>query len=102
MFDVRFGPRVLGVVLTEEAGKVFDDWHFNRRLGSDQIGHEFHLDVIGVSAENILSWNETDMAGYQSRPLEEKTAAPASQPVVLARGSRARPRQPVPCIVVRR
>jgi hypothetical protein len=72
MFDIRFGPRILGVVLTEEAGEVFDDWHFNRRIGSDQIGHEFQLDVIGVSADDLLDWQTTDMARYEASPVEEK------------------------------
>jgi hypothetical protein len=72
MFDIRFGPRILGAVLTEEAGEVFDDWHFNRRIGSDQIGHEFQLDVIGVSADDLLAWQTTDMARYEALPVEEK------------------------------
>jgi NTP pyrophosphatase (non-canonical NTP hydrolase) len=72
MFDIRFGPRILGVVLTEEAGEVFDDWHFNRRIGSDQIGHEFQLDVIGAEVDDLLQWQTTDMARYEARPVEEK------------------------------
>lgn len=72
MFDIRFGARILGVVLTEEAGEVFDDWHFNRRIGSDQIGHEFQLDVIGVSADDLLEWQKTVVARYEALPVEEK------------------------------
>ncbi len=72
MFDIRFGPRILGVMLTEEAGEVFDDWHFNRRIGSDQIGHEFQLDVIGVSQDDLLAWQKTDMARNEARAVEEK------------------------------
>lgn len=72
MFDIRFGPRILGVVLTEEAGEVFDDWHFNRRIGSDEIGHEVQLDVIGVSVDDLLDWQTTDVARYEASPVEEK------------------------------
>lgn len=72
MFDIRFGPRILGVVLTEEAGEVFADWHFNRRVGSDQIGHEFQLDVIGVSQDDLLAWASTDMNRHEALPVEAK------------------------------
>lgn len=73
MFDIRFGTRILGALLTEEAGEVFDDWHFNRIVGSDEIGHEFQLDVIAVSADDVLEWQRTDVARYDARPVEEKS-----------------------------
>jgi len=72
MFDIRFGARILGVVLTEEAGEVFDDWQLNRRIGSDQVGHEFQLDVMAVSVDDLLDWQKTDVARYEALPIEEK------------------------------
>jgi len=40
MLDLIYGERLLGPVLTEEAGEVFDDWHWNRRIGGRTISME--------------------------------------------------------------
>ncbi len=40
MIDLLYGERVLGPVLTEEVGEVFDDWHWNRRLGGRTVSME--------------------------------------------------------------
>lgn len=72
MFDIRFGPRVLGALLAEEAGAVFPDWHFNRAISSDQIGHEFQLDVIAITADELRDWQMTDVKRYNDLAEEEK------------------------------
>ena len=38
--DLTFGPRLLGALLLEEIGSVFDDWHWNRRLDTVQLAAE--------------------------------------------------------------
>ena len=38
--DLIFGQRFLGPVLTEEVGSVFEDWHWNRKLGGRSVGIE--------------------------------------------------------------
>lgn len=40
MLDLLYGERLLGPVLTEEVGEVFDDWHWNRRIGGRTISME--------------------------------------------------------------
>ncbi|WP_412018835.1 hypothetical protein [Brachybacterium epidermidis] len=35
--DLLYGERLLGPILTEEVGAIFDDWHWNRKIG----GREF-------------------------------------------------------------
>jgi hypothetical protein len=72
MFDIRFGPRILGALLAEEAGAVFPDWHFNRAISSDQIGHEFQLDVIAITADELREWQLTDVKRYSDLSDEEK------------------------------
>jgi hypothetical protein len=72
MLDLRFGPRLLGLVLTEETGRVFDDWHFNRWAGSQLVGNEWQLDVYAVTAEELVDWNNTDLSRFMARPLEKK------------------------------
>lgn len=72
MLDLRFGPRFLGVLLTEEVGEVFSDWHFNRAIAADHMGHEFQLDVIAITSDDLREWNDTDVARYMGRPIEEK------------------------------
>jgi hypothetical protein len=58
--DLMYGERLLGPIITEEVGEVFDDWHWNRRLGGRTIslesqarlevadGHEFSRRLRGV------------------------------------------------------
>lgn len=55
--DLLWGERILGPVVTEEVGALFDDWHWNRLLGGPTVawegqarikvadGQEFHDDL---------------------------------------------------------
>ncbi|WP_153001408.1 HEPN domain-containing protein [Microbacterium testaceum] len=38
--DVLYGERLLGPVITEEIGDIFEDWHWNRWLGGPTVGYE--------------------------------------------------------------
>ncbi|PZT88152.1 MAG: hypothetical protein DI630_33605 [Gordonia sp. (in: high G+C Gram-positive bacteria)] len=38
--DLLYGVRLLGPIITEEIGAVFDDWHWNRKLGGRQFLYE--------------------------------------------------------------
>jgi hypothetical protein len=40
MLDFMFGERLLGPVLTEEVGEVFNDWHWNRLFGGRTVSME--------------------------------------------------------------
>jgi Apea-like HEPN len=67
MLELEFGSRLLGTMLTEEAGAVFDDWHFNRLLNTEQLGAESQLDVAGIQPEQIDEWAHPQIDDYMSR-----------------------------------
>jgi hypothetical protein len=72
MLELRFGARLLGLLLTEETGTVFDDWHFNRQLTTDQVGAESQLPGAGVQRAQIEAWAHTAMDGFTERPPPER------------------------------
>lgn len=49
--QMQLGVRLLGPTLAEEVGHVFDDGHFNRRLGGRVIRLESQASMIQVSGE---------------------------------------------------
>ena len=53
MLELTFGERVIGPVLTEEVGEVFDDWHWNRQLGGRDVRLESQADLRVHRAEDI-------------------------------------------------
>lgn len=38
--DLMWGERILGSVITEEVGAIFEDWHWNRLLGGPTVAWE--------------------------------------------------------------
>jgi hypothetical protein len=68
MLDLRFGSRLLGLLLTEEVGTLFEDWHFNRQLSTDQLGAESQLAVVGVEAAELEKWAHEVIDDFTSRP----------------------------------
>lgn len=72
--DLEFGPRLLGPILTEEIGNVFDDWHWNRRLDGASIGVEsqtrieqFHFESFHKKFEPIIRRLSTDNEEHYQR-----------------------------------
>lgn len=72
MLDLRFGTRLLGAPLVEEAGRVFEDWHFIRSLESERVGAESQLAVAAVQPEEFDSWSGTEMDRYMRMSEGEK------------------------------
>ena len=72
MLELRFGARLLGLLLTEETGTVFDDWHFNRQLTTDQVGAESQLPGAGIQSPQIEAWAHTAMDRFMERPPPER------------------------------
>lgn len=72
MLELRFGPRVLGLELTEELGELFDDGHFNRSLQSQELGAESQLDAIPITKEELLGWAHGDLNRHVERPVTDK------------------------------
>jgi hypothetical protein len=72
MLELRFGARLLGILLTEETGTVFDDWHFNRQLTTDQVGAESQLTAAGIEDEQIEAWAHAVIDGFMKRSAGDR------------------------------
>ena len=68
ILELCFGSRLLGLLLTEEAGNVFSDWHFNRQLNTDQLGAESQLSAVGLEAATLESWARQVIDDFMQRP----------------------------------
>lgn len=53
MLDLSYGERLLGPLLTEEVGEVFDDWHWNRRLGGRTVALESQANMKMLSGQQL-------------------------------------------------
>lgn len=53
MLDLSYGDRLLGPILTEEVGEVFDDWHWNRRLGGRTVALESQANMKMISGHQL-------------------------------------------------
>jgi hypothetical protein len=72
LIELSFGPRVLGLLITEELGEVFADGHFNRNLQSEQVGNEWQLDLAAVSDEQAMEWARHPLGTLNTRTLEDR------------------------------
>jgi hypothetical protein len=70
--ELKFGPRVLGALVTEGLGEVFPDGHFNQSLQSDAVGNEWQMDLTAVTQDELKVWAETILGPHQERPEEEQ------------------------------
>lgn len=60
ILDLVYGERLIGPTIAEEVGEIFDDWHWNRRLGGRSLfvesqarlevanGHAFSATLKGI------------------------------------------------------
>ena len=64
--EMQFGPRILGPVLTEEAGAVFSDGHWNRRLGGRYIRLESQASMQMIPGQSGVTF----LAGMLQRQVE--------------------------------
>ncbi|MEJ8283645.1 hypothetical protein [Curtobacterium citreum] len=53
--DLTFGPRLLGLRITEEIGEVFDDWHWNRRLDGPTVALEAQAELRYYDGDAALA-----------------------------------------------
>lgn len=53
MLDLSYGERLLGPILTEEVGEVFEDWHWNRRLGGRSVALESQANMKVVPGHEL-------------------------------------------------
>lgn len=52
--DLSYGDRLLGPILTEEVGELFDDWHWNRRLGGRTVALESQAKMRTISGHQLV------------------------------------------------
>lgn len=53
--DLLFGERIVGPVLAEEVGEVFDDWHWNRLLGGRHLSLESKAELKLIDGEQVAA-----------------------------------------------
>lgn len=72
MIDLSFGPRILGIQLTEEIGELFEDGHFICSAQSELFGLESQLVTRAISSDPELhKWATTIVDRHTQRPEEE-------------------------------
>lgn len=54
LLDMKYGPRLLGPILTEEVGELFPDWHWNRKLGGRSVGLESQASLEPIDGNTFI------------------------------------------------
>jgi transcriptional regulator with XRE-family HTH domain len=69
----RLRPRVLGVQLTEEIGKIFDDGHFLCSGQSMLVGMESLMTIEPLFMEQLYGWSQFVINRHMGRTDDERT-----------------------------
>jgi len=78
--DLLYGERLLGPVLAEEVGEVFEDWHWNRWLGGPTIAYEGQARLKHLDTRDFLAAITPVIEAYGARgELERNRLRIASQ-----------------------
>jgi len=72
LLELKFGPRLLGLVLTEEVGELHADGHWSRNLASERLANEWSFDVEAVGTDAIQRFNDELLARHLARPKADK------------------------------
>ncbi|WLQ05795.1 hypothetical protein [Arthrobacter oryzae] len=64
MLDLMFGERMLGPLITEEVGEVFEDWHWNRMLGGRTVALESQARPSLLPAQEVWGQLEPKISAY--------------------------------------
>lgn len=65
--DLLYGERLLGPVLAEEVGEVFDDWHWNRWLGGPTVAYEGQARLKHLDTRDFLAAMTPMIEAYGDR-----------------------------------
>ncbi len=68
--DMAYGERVLGPVVTEEVGEVFDDWHWNRFLGGRTVSMESQARLEVLNGHHFLRKLQAIIEDWSNRSDE--------------------------------
>ncbi len=72
MLDFLYGELVLGPVLTEEVGELFDDWHWNRLIGGRTVAMESQARLEALDGNVFLGRVGEAIARHQDKSEEER------------------------------
>jgi hypothetical protein len=70
LLDLKLGPRLLAMPLTEEAGEVFDDWHWNRKIETG---------LFSAESQAMFRQLRGDITAEEIRPHIERNQALRSE-----------------------
>ncbi|WP_426561370.1 hypothetical protein ACPPVT_14395 [Angustibacter sp. McL0619] len=70
MIDFMYGERLLGPVLTEEVGAIFEDWHWNRLLGGRTIAMESQARLDFIDGQSVIDRLSPAMDAFLRMPEE--------------------------------
>jgi hypothetical protein len=70
--DLLYGERLLGPVLTEEVGEVFDDWHWNRWLGGPTVAYEGQARLKQLDTRDFIAAITPMIEAYGDRDEPER------------------------------
>ena len=72
LLDLKFGPRLLAMPLTEEAGEAFADWHWNRRLDTGVFSAESQASFRQLPGHDVGNEVRPIIDQHQARSPEER------------------------------
>lgn len=64
LLEFHAGPRLLGIPVAEEVGRVFDDWHWNRQIFAKTLQLESQLGMQPLHGERFLETVEPAIQAY--------------------------------------
>lgn len=72
VLDFLYGERLLGPTLTEEVGEVFQDWHWNRRLGGRTVAMESQARLEFLNGHEVGANIDQSLGRFVGLPDEER------------------------------
>jgi hypothetical protein len=72
LLDLRFGSRLLGLLLTEEVGELHDDGYRTRDLASESLANEWSFATQTVDADALRQFGETLLEKQTKRSESER------------------------------
>ncbi|WP_162834068.1 HEPN domain-containing protein [Amycolatopsis circi] len=70
--EFEFGPRLLSTRIAEEAGEVFDDWHWNRRIFTGTVYAESQASLLHQDGIDFVRRFQKMHSEYERLSIEER------------------------------
>jgi hypothetical protein len=72
VLDLKFGPRLLAMPITEEVGETFDDWHWNRYEQTALLTVESQASLMRLESATVVDEVWPLIERQQDLPAEER------------------------------